>query len=227
MVGLSVSLLLFSTIDTPAWRRLLVRSYRTHSRTDFPIAMNKRFLLITGFILFAVFSRVLPHPYNFTPLGAIALFGAAYFRDMKWAILIPVSAMWVGDLILNNGLHAVWFDGATLFAPYMIWIYGSMILISLFGRTMLRRVTSRRVAGSAVIASVLFFLITNFGVWAEGIMYPLSLEGLIACYAAGLPFFHNTLAGNIVYSALLFGAFEFVANHSQWLEGIAAEQQAD
>ncbi|MEX2574523.1 MAG: DUF6580 family putative transport protein [Balneolaceae bacterium] len=175
---------------------------------------NKRFYIITGFIVLAVLSRILPHPYNFTPLGAIALFGAAYFTDNKWALLVPLVAMWISDLILNNFIFSTFFEGITLFNQGMIWIYGSLVLISLTGMKFLNKITIPRVLGSAVGASVIFFTISNLGVWLTSPMYPLSLQGLMSCYTAAIPFFHNTLAGDLVYCATLFGAFEYLAYRS-------------
>lgn len=171
---------------------------------------NRTFALVTGFITLAVLSRILPHPYNFTPLGAIALFGAAYFKKAHWAILIPLVAMWLSDLIINNLIFSRFFDGFTLFHSGVFWIYGSLVLIALMGRKTLQTVTPLRVAGSAVGASVIFFLLSNFGVWISGMMYPLTVEGLVACYTAALPFVHYTLAGDLLYSTALFGGFEYL-----------------
>jgi len=171
---------------------------------------NKRFWILTGFILLAVLSRVLPHPYNFTPLGAIALFGAAYFTDKRWAILIPLGAMWLSDLFLNNLLYSSFFEGFTLFNSGMFWVYGSLLLIVFLGMKTLKKVTFPRIIGSAFGASVIFFLISNLGVWLSATMYPMTMEGLIACYTAAIPFFHNTLAGDLIYSVTLFGAFEYM-----------------
>jgi len=170
---------------------------------------KKRFFIITGFILLAALSRILPHPYNFTPLGAIALFGAAYFTDKKWAILIPLLAMWVSDVLLNNFFYSSFYEGFTVFTSAMFWVYGSLILIALLGMKFLKKVTIPRVLGSALSASVIFFVVSNFGVWLASPMYPQTLEGLIACYTAAIPFFHNTLAGDVIYCATLFGAFEY------------------
>lgn len=175
---------------------------------------NKRFWIITGFILLAVLSRILPHPYNFTPLGAIALFGAAYFTDKRWALFIPLMAMWVSDIFLNNVFFSSFYEGFTLFNSGMIWIYGSLILIALLGMKILKKVTIPRIVGSAAGASVIFFLVSNLGVWMTSGMYPLSVEGLMACYSAAIPFFHNTLAGDLIYSATLFGAFEYLRYRS-------------
>ena len=172
--------------------------------------MNKKnFAIITGFILLAVLSRVLPHPYNFTPLGAIALFGSAYFTDKKWAFIIPVAAMWISDLILNNLFYSSIYGGFTLINTGMIWIYGSIILIALVGMKTLKKVTVPRVLGSALSASVIFFIISNLGVWLTSGMYPLNESGLIATFTAAIPFFHNTIAGDLVYCSVLFGAYEF------------------
>lgn len=178
---------------------------------------KRRFLIISGLILLAVLSRILPHPYNFTPLGAIALFGAAYFTDKKWAILIPLAAMWMSDLVLNNVLYSSFYEGFTLFTSGMIWVYGSLVLIALLGIRFLRKVTLPRVVGSAFGASVVFFLISNFGVWISATMYPMTLEGLLACYMAAIPFFHHTLAGDLIYCAFLFGSFEYLRYRSPGL----------
>lgn len=170
---------------------------------------RKQFSIISGFILLAALSRILPHPYNFTPLGAIALFGAAYFTDKKWAILIPLFAMWVSDLVLNNFFYSSITGGVTLFNTQMLPVYGSILLIALLGMATLKKVTLPRVLASAVSASVIFFVITNLAVWYAQPLYPLSVEGLVACFSAALPFFNNTLAGDLVYCSALFGSFEY------------------
>ena len=172
--------------------------------------MNKKhFALVSGFIGLAVLSRILPHPYNFTPLGAIALFGAAYFTDKKWALIIPLLAMWISDLVLNNFVYSAIYGGFTLFNWGMIWIYGSIILIALVGMKVLHKVTVPRVLGSALSASVIFFVVSNFGVWLTNPIYPLNIGGLAATYTAAIPFFHNTIAGDLVYCSALFGAYEY------------------
>ncbi len=172
--------------------------------------MNKKhFAFVTGFIGLAVLSRILPHLYNFTPLGAIALFGAAYFTDKKWAIIIPLVAMWISDLFLNNLVYTSIYGGFTLFNWGMLWIYGSLILIALLGMKVLKKVTVPRIIGGALSASVIFFIVSNFGVWLTSPMYPLNFGGLIASYTAAIPFFHNTLAGDLVYCSVLFGAYEY------------------
>lgn len=182
-------------------------------------SMNKKsILIITGFIVLAALTRLLPHAYNFTPLGAIALFGAAYFTDKKWALMIPLAAFWASDLLLNNISYAAYYDGFTWFTSDMLYTYGSIAMIVVLGYYLLKKITFGRVLGGALGASVIFFIVSNFGVWVSGTMYPLSVEGLIACYTAAIPFFHYTIAGNVIYSAVLFGSYEWIkANHPSLL----------
>lgn len=173
--------------------------------------MNKKItLILVAFVVFAALSRLLPHAYNFTPLGAIALFGAAYFTDKKWAILVPLAALFISDLILNNVMYSAYYDGFTWLTDGFMYLYGSIALIFVLGYYLLQNVTIPRVIGGAFGASLIFFIVSNFGVWLSSPMYPLTVEGFIACYTAAIPFFHNTLAGNIIYSGVLFGGFEWM-----------------
>ncbi len=153
-----------------------------------------RFAVLLGFVLVAAASRLVPHPPNLTPIAAMALFGGAYFPDKRAAFLLPLAAMFLSDLVL--GLHRGW--------PV---VYGSFMLIVCIGFWLRWRRTALRVACAAVASSVLFFVVTNFDVWAWGSMYPKTSEGLLACYAAAIPFFRNTLTGDVLYSAALFGGF--------------------
>jgi len=173
--------------------------------------MNKKtVLIITGFIVFAALSRLLPHAYNFTPLGAIALFGAAYFTDKKWALIVPIAALWISDLLLNNLVYNTYFEGFAWFTGGFLYIYGSIALIVVLGYYLLKKISFGRVLGGALGASVIFYIVSNFGVWAASPLYPPTIEGLIMCYTAAIPFFHYTIAGNVVYSAILFGGYEWL-----------------
>lgn len=186
--------------------------------------MNKKtFYIIAGFIIFAALSRILPHAYNFTPLGAIALFGAAYFKDKKWALIIPIIALWVSDLILNNVMYSAYYEGFAWFTGGFIYIYGSIAMIVVLGYYLLKKISIGRVVGGAVGASLIFFVVSNFGVWLSSPMYPLTAEGLIACYTAAIPFFHNTLAGNLLYCGVLFGGFEWMISSFPSLQPVDAQ----
>lgn len=175
--------------------------------------LNLRFGLVALMIVLAAASRLLPHPPNFTPIGGMALFGAAYFSRKYLAFLIPLLALWLSDLVLNNVIYPMmypeYYDGAFAWgiSPY---VYGSVILITLLGFGLLKKIKMPRLLAGSVLASALFFLVTNFGVWASGMTYPMTMDGLMACYAAGIPFFWNTLAGDLFYVAVLFGSYELV-----------------
>lgn len=170
--------------------------------------ISLRFGAITGIILLAALSRLIPHPANFAPIGGMALFGAAYFTKRYWAFVIPIVSMWISDLVLNNTVYAQYFDHFTWFYSGSLFTYGAFALIVLFGMLTLKKVRLSNLIVSALGASVIFFMISNFGVWFSGTMYPKDFGGLMACYTAGIPFFRNTLLGDLVYSGILFGVFE-------------------
>lgn len=174
--------------------------------------MNKkltlRYSVITVMILLAALSRLIPHPANFAPIGGMALFGAAYYTRKWWAYLIPIVAMWISDLILNNVVYAQYFDHFVWFYSGSLFTYGAFALIVLLGTFTLKKIQFSRIVFSAVATSVIFFLVSNFGVWFSGNMYPKTMNGLMACYTAGIPFFKNTLLGDLLYTGVLFGIFE-------------------
>ncbi len=153
---------------------------------------SKRGTVILGMILAAVALRVVPHPPNLTPIGAIALFGGANFKDRRLAFFVPLAAMLLSDLLI--GLHS------------LMWaVYGSFILSVLLGIWLRRRRRVLPIAGATLAGAVLFFVITNWTVWLTLGTYPPTLAGLVACYIAAIPHFGNTLAGDAFYSAVLFG----------------------
>ena len=151
-----------------------------------------RMALVAGMILAAAAGRLLPHPQNFTSIGALALFGGACFPLARTALLVTGGAMLLSDLAI--GLH-----------DQMPAVYACFALIVALGRRLRHRRTTGRVARAAIAASILFFLGSNLGVWAGGTIYPRTLAGLAACYAAALPFFGGTLLGDLFHAALLFG----------------------
>jgi hypothetical protein len=160
-------------------------------------------------ILLAALSRLIPHPANFAPIGGMALFGAAYYSKRYLAFVIPIVVMWISDLLLNNIVYAQYFDGFVWFHGGSLFTYGAFMLIVLFGFFTLKQVKIINLVISAAGASMIFFLVSNFGVWLSWGMYPHTFDGLASCYIAGIPFLKNTIAGDFVYTALLFGAFEY------------------
>jgi hypothetical protein len=139
----------------------------------------------------------------------MALFGAAYFSKRYWAFIIPIVSMWLADLVLNNIVYSRYFDHFIWFYQGCYWTYGAFILIGLVGFMTLKRIRIQNLILASLLSSIAFFLLSNYGVWASTNMYPKDFSGLITCYVAGLPFFKNTLMGDLVYSGVLFGAFEF------------------
>jgi len=171
---------------------------------------HPRFGILAGMILLAALSRLLPHPPNVTPVGAMALFGGAYFTRRIWAFLVPLASMWLSDLIINNIVYKEYNPAFTWIIPDSLWVYGSLLLIAGVGSVLLTKVKPVSLLTASVAASVLFFVLTNFGTWYlyKGITYPDSWAGLVACYTAAIPFFGNTLAGDLFFCAVLFGGFE-------------------
>jgi len=157
-------------------------------------AMNVRILTVLAAIVAAAAFRLVPHFPNFTPIGAMALFGGAYFGKRGLAFVAPIAGMLLSDAII--GFHSG-----------ILFVYASVALIVLLGQLALSRPTVLRVGAAALASSALFFVITNFGTWLLSGMYPMTLSGLAACYVAAVPFFQNTVAGDLFYSALLFGGF--------------------
>lgn len=179
---------------------------------------KKRFFILSGFILIAAISRLVPHPYNFAPMGAMAIFGAAYFADKKFAFLVPLLALFVSDLLVNNILFSSFYDGFVFFTPHFWWMYGAMALIVFAGIFILRKINLKSIVAGSLTASIIFFLVTNFGAWLGNPLYPQEVSGLFLSYAAGIPFFHFTVLGDLFYSGIMFGAFEFAKTKSLALQ---------
>ena len=162
---------------------------------------NARFWSLVAIVLTAAMTRLLPHPPNFTPIGAMALFGGVYFVRKETAFIVPLTAMFLSDLVLGMTLygHAIW-------KPMPV-AYVCFALTVLLGRIIRSNPTPSRIAAATLAGSLLFFIISNFGVWVNGSLYPKTLDGLTACYIAAIPFARNMLAANVFYTAVLFGGF--------------------
>jgi len=156
--------------------------------------MNVRIITVIAAIAGAAALRLVPHPPNFSPIDAMALFGGSYLGRRWLAFAAPIGALLVSDLVLG-------------FYPGMLVQYGAVALIVGLGIFGLRRRSAIRIGGAALGASLLFFLVTNFAVWASSGMYAHTAAGLASCYVAAIPFLQNTIAADLFYSALLFGGF--------------------
>ncbi len=154
-------------------------------------------------ILFAAFSRLLPHPENFAPVAAAAIFAGLYMNK-KYALIIPVAATFLSDIFL--GLY-----------PYVLWVYGTYLLIALINIGLKNRYDNLSgfkkagmLYGATLFSSVIFFLVTNFGVWTSGLYYEMSFNGLMTSYVAALPFFRTSLLADVVYITLMAGVYSLV-----------------
>ena len=173
--------------------------------------LSPRFIFICAAILLAAFSRMIPHMQNFSPLGAIGLFGAAYLTKKWQAFLIPLAATFLSDLFINNVLYGAYNTGFVWFYEGFYWQYGSYVVIILAALLIMnKKVTAPRVLVAALSSTTIFFLISNAGCWFANPAYTQNISGLMTCYAAGIPFLKGTLSGDLFYSAALFGSFYLV-----------------
>ena len=145
-------------------------------------------------VLLAAALRILPHPWNFTPIGAMAIFSGSLFRNRWASFLLPLAALFAGDLFV--GFHKLMFA-----------VYASFALSVAIGRWLAESRTVVRIGGAVFLGAAQFYVLTNFAMWAIGGFYPKTSAGLAACYLAGLPYFGNTLTGDALYAAVLFGSF--------------------
>lgn len=164
-----------------------------------------RFSVVVFLVAFAGLTRLLPHPANFAPLAAMALFSGAMAQRAWQGIGLTIGATWLSDLMVNNILYAGYFQGFVWFYDGFYWQYGAYILMALLAHKLLPNRGLLPITGMTLTATLLFFIISNFGVWVSGGIYPPTAEGLAACYVAALPFLRNAILGDVIYSALLFG----------------------
>ncbi len=155
----------------------------------------KRYVFTFGLILLAVLTRLLPHLPNFTPIAALALFGGVYL-DKKHTFILPLAVMAISDYFL--GFHSG-----------IPWVYGSFLAIGGIGLWLRKHQGLATTIGATLAGSILFFVVTNFGVWitSHG-FYPQTFSGLVECYTMAIPFFRNSLMGDFTYVTALFGVYE-------------------
>ena len=170
--------------------------------------LNLQTGVLSIIILLAAFTRIMPHPPNFSPMAAIGLFGAAHFAKKWQAFFIPLIGIWVSDLVINNYVYSSSSSNFVWFYSGFYWQYISYILIIFTGLFIFYRgISLTKTAGGMISSSGIFFFVSNFGVWAGGTMYPKNFSGLITCYAAGVPFIHNTIISDVLFTTVLFGTY--------------------
>jgi len=162
--------------------------------------LKTQLFVVSAIIFVLAIFRLLPHLPNVSPVAAMALFAGAYFADKRLALIVPFAALFLSDLIL--GLHNT-----------MIFVYAGFALTVMIGFLLKNRVSMANTAFAMVASSVLFFLLTNFGAWLMSGIYPQTSEGLMQAYVAGIPFFQNSLLGNLVFAAIIFGGYRLAQNN--------------
>lgn len=152
--------------------------------------------LINPFLIISIATllRLLPHPANIAPIGALALFGGAYLNK-KYAIVVPLLAMFLSDIVL--GFHDT-----------ILFVYGSFVIAGFIGIWLRNHMSFQTIIAATLASSLLFYLITNFGVWVVGSLYPKTVSGLLESYINAIPFLRNTLLGDLFYVGVIFGSYE-------------------
>jgi hypothetical protein len=166
---------------------------------------HPRVWIISALAIAAAASRVLPHPPNFAPMAAVALFGAATFSNRWLAVLVALGSLLLGDLLLHLTFLAGWQPHWGFYQGQWV-VYACLLPTILLGFSIRRKRTVATIAAATLASSVVFFLATNF-VWAygSGSIYPRTVQGLLLSYEMAIPFFGNSLAGDAFYAAALFG----------------------
>jgi hypothetical protein len=150
--------------------------------------------IVAAMIVLAAVLRVVPHPWNLTPIGAMALFSGSMFRNRWIAFLLPLASLFAGDIFV--GFHKL-----------MLVVYVSFAVSVAIGRWLGQNRSLTRIGGAVFLGALQFFIVTNFALWAIESFYPRTAAGLAACFAAAVPFFWNTLAGDALYAGVLFGGY--------------------
>jgi hypothetical protein len=181
--------------------------------------MKDRTLVIMAVVIvLAILGRILPHPENFAPITAIALFSAATLTDRRLALITPLIAYYVSDVAIEimhqRGLMTPWGFYASMWVTY-----GAILTVAAFGLTLRGRKSPVAIFGATIAASCFYFVVTNLGVWAFDGEYPHTLEGLEKCYVLALPFFRRALLGDAVYVTALFGSLALV---ERWKPAVEA-----
>ncbi len=166
--------------------------------------MNPRIITLIGIVIAAALYRILPHPVNFTPVGAIALFAGAKFADKYLAIIVTLCAMLLADLFLG-------------FYNTMAFVYAGITAIVVIGFWLQKKNSVPRLLTATLSGTVAFFILSNLGVWLMTDMYTHNTAGLVATYVAALPFLQNSLISNLLFVSVFFGAFHWLESRYQQL----------
>lgn len=156
----------------------------------------KKYLPAFILITLGIAARFLPHPANFAPIGAIAIFSGIYLPK-KWALILPLVAMFFSDLFI--GFYSL---------PIMFSVYAGFVMMGAIGLAVRKYKSLGTILGGTILGSLIFYLVTNGAVWAFGSLYPHTAVGLWQSYYMAIPFFRNSLLGDLFYTGVLAGAYE-------------------
>ena len=166
-------------------------------------------VILAVLIALGVAGRLLPHPPNFTPMAAIALFAGFIFIKRYMAVVAVISTMLLCDYFAFGSLSVSWFGSKSMFVVYL-----ALLFPIVFKNFLQKKLGVLRIFGAALTSSSVFFLATNFAVWAFSPMYEKTFEGLVLCYTMAIPFFQNTVAGDLIWSGVIFGTYFALRNYS-------------
>ncbi len=177
---------------------------------------NKQPLIVIALlILAAACSRLIPHPPNFAPIASLAIFGGAVISNKKYALLLPIGALLLSDILFELFTTTQGFYDIS-----QSFVYAAFFIIT-FLASKIKKVNAVNILFACLWSGAIFFILSNFGVWLTGAFYPKTFNGLMQCYAAAIPFYKNELFGNmllntfmsnIFFTALLFGAYALLKN---------------
>jgi len=158
---------------------------------------RNKYILVFLLIVVTSFSNVLlANIPNFSPIASVALFSGFYLSNKKVAIIIPIACMLISDYFI--GFHSL------MWAVYLS--FSAIVMLGVF----MKKANGKLIILNSIFSAVLFFIVTNFAVWATGSFYPKDLTGLLSCFTMGIPFFKYTLLSAIIFSLILFGGYEWL-----------------
>ena len=157
--------------------------------------LNKNYFSVSLILLLA-FSRLIPHPPNFTPIIALAIMSSYFFKNIYFSISVLLISMLLSDIFIGFHLN-------------MVFVYASLFLIIIIFNKIINKITYKNLFLFSLFGSLIFFIISNFGVWLVTDLYENSLNGLLSCYILAIPFFHNTLLSTLLYLVIIKLVFDF------------------
>ncbi len=177
---------------------------------------NQKFIFIS-LVFVGIFSRIIPHIPNVTAVTATALFAGAILSSRVLALAVPVVMMYFSDFFINNTMHRSFFpekEGLIFWTDYMPWVYLGIIAAVMIGSFALKNRNTKKVIGASLLASFVFFLLSNIGIWLQPEGYPENIAGLASCLTAALPFLRNALIGDLVFAMIIFGIYDLVTKRT-------------